>query len=98
MELSEIKQEDEFEKDFGDGGDGPCDHPQCCLERSIESSANAIMEGLAAMAFAEWPPSLDIVERLRALAEFLTDSLDDVETPEIGTAYPLPPKDESDGH
>ncbi len=89
----------EPEEGFGDGDD-PCTHPQCCIERGLEYSANAIVEGITAMAYSKWEISPTGVERLRALAEFLTNVLDEgtevPEIPEIGMAYPLPP-DEPDG-
>ena len=87
------------EEGFGDGGDGPCVHPQCCIERGIEYSANAIVEGMTAMATSEWPISSHGVGRLRALAAFIIDVLDEgeQEVPEIGVAFPIPPKDKHDG-
>lgn len=92
--------ESEPEEGFDDGG-GPCDHPQCAIERGLEYSANAIVEGLSAMAFAEWELSPQCIGRLRALAEFLTAMLDEEEgeseVPNIGITYPLPPRDRHDG-
>lgn len=88
----------EPEQGFGDGDGGPCAHPQCCVERSIEYSSNAIVEGMQAMAHAEWPISSIGRERLRALAEYITAMLDEEEgldSPEIGIVHPLPTKDES---
>jgi|SRR5271166_1699287 len=96
--LSDRKEpvEPEPEEDFGDG-DGPCTHPQCCIERGLEYSANAIVEGMTAMAVSEWPISPQGVGRLRALVEFITAMLDEEEiAPEIGATFLIPPKDKPD--
>jgi len=92
--LDKTEDPPEPEEDFGDG-DGPCSHPSCCIERGLEYSANAIVEGMTAMAVSEWPISSQGTGRLRALAEFITNVLDEGNevVPEIGAPYFVPPKD-----
>jgi len=78
----------------GFGGDGGCSHPQCALQIGIEAAAESVVQGMCAMAFAEWDLSAPTIERLRALASFVTACLDDDERiaaeESIGVVHPLP--------
>lgn len=83
-------EQNEPEEGFGGGGGGECcEHPECAVERMIESAADTIVEGIYTFTCADWGLSEQIRERLTSLVQFLEIITGEEDLPPIGEVYPL---------
>lgn len=81
-------EEPEPEEGFGDG-DGPCNHPECGVERMMSYALETLVEGLHVFELQGWEMSPFIDEQLEVLRKALNEAHEEEAAPKMGEIFPI---------